>query len=475
MGFHSWSLCFVPCVLALLFHESDDGTVHNWYGDITYRPEMEVTVTSRDDIVEVLTNPDIYPSPVRPAGSRHSMVPVEFHTDGEGTLLDMRRYNKILEINETHVTAQAGALYIDVAEELQKHNLQFHMNPEIGTMTVAAAAVAATKDSSLPGQFGQVTSYVAGIKMITVDGTFLDIRDEDSLYYVRSSHGLFGVVYEVTFRVKPLQALAVEHVSMTSAELQTELPKLLQQEKSIKMLLFPYDDGVLVELLRSNSNDVKISNTFVWGLRNRLWQYTLPRMAAAVVAVEAFRGFLYFFLDQSFRVFRLAAPLMKAPDTNPTDQQIRYFDNPGLTRYSFSYHAFSLENLGAQIISEYFDFCLRYYEETGFRLNLPTTSYISIQDNNAILSYASKGAVISIDPVSTGYPGWREFLRAFNEFAEQFDCVPMLGQTQELTATQVEVAFGEETIAELEAKRREYDPEDRLLNAYFRNLLPVQQ
>ena len=231
---HSW-WWVIPCVALLLRCESQDNVAHNWGGDVTWRPEVEVVVTSTDDIVQVLTNPDIYPSPVRPAGSRHSMTPVQFHVDGEGTLLDMRSYNQILEITDTHVTAQAGALYIDVAEELNKHNLQFHMNPEIGTMTVAAAAVAATKDSSMPGQFGQVSSYVAGIKMITPDGQYLDIRDEETLFYLRSSHGLFGVVYEVTFHVKPLQALHVKHIQMNSAALQTRLPELLAERQSVKM------------------------------------------------------------------------------------------------------------------------------------------------------------------------------------------------------------------------------------------------
>ena len=73
-------------------------------------------------------------------------------------MVDMRKMNRIIEIRPDSVTTQAGVLYIDVDQELQKHNLQFYVNVELGNLTMGSAACGGTKDASMPGEFGQVCS-----------------------------------------------------------------------------------------------------------------------------------------------------------------------------------------------------------------------------------------------------------------------------------------------------------------------------
>ena len=98
-------------------------TITNWFGDLISHPRVVVEATSVDDIINILKNPDQYPSPVRAVGSNHSTAPVGV-ADG-GTLIKMDKMNSILAIGKDTVTVQAGAIAIDVAHELQKHGLQF--------------------------------------------------------------------------------------------------------------------------------------------------------------------------------------------------------------------------------------------------------------------------------------------------------------------------------------------------------------
>ena len=51
-----------------------------------------------------------------------------------------------------YVTVEAGAIYIDIAEELEKRNLQFYINTEIGSLSAGSAACAGTKDASFDGE-----------------------------------------------------------------------------------------------------------------------------------------------------------------------------------------------------------------------------------------------------------------------------------------------------------------------------------
>ena len=65
-------------------------------------------------------------------------------------------------------------MYIDIAKELEKRNLQFHVNTEIGCLSAGSAACAGTKDSSMYGEYGQVGSYVIAVKMVLPNGEPID-------------------------------------------------------------------------------------------------------------------------------------------------------------------------------------------------------------------------------------------------------------------------------------------------------------
>ena len=77
---------------------------------------------------------------------------------------------------------------------------------------------------------------------------------------------------------------------------------------------------------------------------------------------------------------------------------------------------------------------------------------------------------MTVDPVSTGNPGWHTFLKAYNEFCSAGDGVPLLNQTYGLTKPMAKKAF-RDRLKIFEEVRRTYDPHNRLLNDYFKDLL----
>lgn len=146
-------------------HKMHQLHVHNWFGSITSSPHVVVQPESVEDIIAIMKDSETYPSPVRAVGSNHSTTPCGVADNG--TLVDMRKMNRIIEIRSDSVTAEAGALYIDVNLELQKHNLQFNVNLELGNLTIGSAACGGTKDASMPGEFGQVCSYASAIRWMS--------------------------------------------------------------------------------------------------------------------------------------------------------------------------------------------------------------------------------------------------------------------------------------------------------------------
>src|SRR5947209_6493802 len=149
---------------------------HNWFGDICFRPAVVVRPTSELELISIVKDTAKYPSPVRAAGSNHSTT--RCVVSEPGTMVDMKGMNRILEIGSDRVVAQAGALYIDVAKELQKHNLQFYVNIELGNLTMGAAACTHTKDGSFKGEHGIVSSYAIGFKAVRSNGDILVVTED---------------------------------------------------------------------------------------------------------------------------------------------------------------------------------------------------------------------------------------------------------------------------------------------------------
>jgi hypothetical protein len=77
---------------------------------------------------------------------------------------------------------------------------------------------------------------------------------------------------------------------------------------------------------------------------------------------------------------------------------------------------------------------------------------------------------MTIDPVSTGNPGWDDFLVAYNGFCSAHGGMPLFNQTDAITPAQVQKALGAR-LTTFAAERQTYDPSGRLLNSYFRGML----
>jgi FAD/FMN-containing dehydrogenase len=445
--------------------------VHNWFGSITSFPSVVTEADTVQDIVAIVQDAEKYPGPVRAVGSNHSTTPCGVADNG--TVVVMRKMNRILNISPDTVTAEAGALYIDVAKELQKHNLQFYVNVEIGNLTIGSAACGGTKDASMPGEFGQACSYASAIKMVTPSGEIVEVTEEEPelLQAVRASHGLFGIIYEATFKVKRLQPMAVHHKTYSLDEFDKELPVLKTKGESIMMYIEPFVGTITVEFRRYRGDkDPSKSSSWQWKLRNLVWSTLAPYFSYKVTKYVPIKTIRYFLINAYNRLKNLVLVLgVRGENTVPTAQMIRYPEKATNSRYTFSIWAFPEEEY-IRNLRAYFEFCHEYYRSRGYRPNLMNVGYRINKDTSSLFSYSFGGNVMTFDPVSTGDPGWEEFLVAYNDFCSRHGGSPLFNQTNSLTRSQVEKAFGNRR-GTFEGYRRRFDPTERLLNQYFRKLL----
>ena len=441
----------------------------NWGRDIYSYPTVVVTPESVEDLVAVMKDKDRYPSPIRPVGSNHSTTQCGV-ADG-GTLVVMKNLSKILAVGEDTVTAQAGALYIDVASHLEKAGKQFFVNIELGNLTMGSACTGATKDASMPGEMGQVNSYAVVIKMVSPRGELLEFNDTNPelLQMARSSFGLIGIVYQCTFRIQTLRPMSVYHENYGLNEFVEKLPELKSRNQSMMFYLYPHDDKISVEYRQYHVGS-RFSRRWVWGLRNWAWKSFAPFYGSWVTRYVPWAGLRSWLADFLNVITRWALRfLLHGQDTSPCAQMIRYPEVSGGSKYTFSIWAFAEERY-PEALRGYFRFCKDHYRKYTFRCDLLNVGYRIAKDQGSLFSYSFDSSVMTLDPVATGALGWDEFLRAYNEFCSGHGGVPLFNQTKWITPDQARKAFGHR-IGKFRDFIEQYDPEGRMLNRYFRELL----
>lgn len=448
--------------------------VSNWFGDIVSTPTVVVEAKSVRDIVRILKDPAKFPSPVRAFGSNHSTAAVT--SANGGTMISMREMNKVLSITDDSVTVEAGAILIDVANALKQRGLQFFVNTEIGNLSMGSAACAGTKDSSMPGEFGQVSSYCTGMKMVLPSGEILEAdesTDAELMRILRCSYGTFGIVTEVTFRVRRIQAMEVFHETFRVKDFAARLPELWARGYALMYYMFLFDEFVTVEFRRYNPRAKGKADEHVWAIRNNLWSRIGPITCFRTERDIENKHIRYKVIDAFGGVWRWNLEnLIRSKNTMASDQMIRYPEVSDHSRYTFSLWAFPEERYGA-ILPKYTKWVKSYYKTNGYRTNMLHVGYRIAKDQQSLLSYSFNGNVMTIDPVSTANPGWKEFLADFNAWCSDQGGVPLPNQTFGFTREQAQKALGERLSA-MAAKRAEFDPENRLLNEFFRDLFGVE-
>jgi FAD/FMN-containing dehydrogenase len=446
-----------------------DLEVTNWFGDLVSHPKVIAEANSKEDIIAILKDSQKYPSPVRAVGSNHSTAPCGV---AEGGTLVKMKMNRILNVGADTLTVEAGATHIDLAKELEKRQLQFYVNTEIGSLSAGSAACAGTKDASMPGEYGQVGSYVTGVKMILPSGELLEATENqpDLMQKIRSSYGTFGIIYEVTYRIRPLTPMAVYHQTFSLEDFIAKLPELKARNESMMFYIFPFDNLITIEFRKYNVNASGEPNRHAWALRNYIWGTAGPRLGHDIEQNISIPSVRYSVIDGFSAMWRFKLEnLVRSDYTIPTDQIIRYPATSDDSRYTFSLFAFPEEQY-PEALTDFFHFCRDYKEKHGYRSNVVYVGYRIAKDQNALLSYSYDGTVMTIDPVSTGNPGWKPFLEAYNQFCSDRGGLPLLNQTFGVTPSIARKAFGDR-LKKFEDTRKGYDPQNRLLNDYFKSIL----
>jgi hypothetical protein len=314
------------------------------------------------------------------------------------------------------------------------------------------------------------------MKWVTPDGDLAEASESvnpELLARMRSSYGLAGIIYEVSFRIKPIEAIHLTYHPRPVNELtQEEVDDLVDRSEG----LICWTVGrTCVFQRRQRITEPGILESIEAAVRQAGWNFEgahighfIDQFSSDVNLRDAVQQGWFDVMEFLYGTLHLFGGItLLAPD-----KTIDYRNTPREARYAFTFWAFPCGQW-LSILREYLDFADRHFEATGFRCNMPLGAYHIRRDTRSILSYTYDQEIFSIDPIHavTDLTAWQDFLREFNEFAYQRNGIPLLNQSPFVERKHVEAAYTQRWTDFCEWVRTA-DASGRMLNPFFATLLP---
>jgi FAD/FMN-containing dehydrogenase len=449
--------------------------IANYDGGITTSPRQLVYPQTVQEIQDILRDAGRFPGPVRAMGSHHSLTPCACADDG--TIINMSRMNRVVAIDPAKMvfTAQAGLQFIEASKALRAHGVQFMTNIEIGNMTLGSSACCHSKDALDGVKFGQVNSYITNIKWVNPAGQLQEASEgsnPDLLHLVRSSYGLCGVVYEVTFRIRPVEAIHFTYLPRPIRELtQNEVDSIIDSAEGL--VCWTIGQRAHFQIRKQAAKVGPLGPLFA-AIRRRIWNHTQARVSRCIDRYVPTKPLKDLALDGWFTADKLLYSILNqigGGTLYDPDKIVDYRSTPASAKYAFTFWAFPRAKW-LSILREYLEFAKQHREKYGFRCNMPLGSYYIRKDTSSILSYSHDGDIFSIDPIHaySDKPAWDRFLQEFNEFAYKRGGIPLLNQSPFVEKRHVQAAYGKRW-QEFSDWVKTCDPDGRMLNPFFAALL----
>jgi FAD-linked oxidoreductase len=246
---------------------------------------------------------------VKVAGAGHSFTDIAC-TDG--VMLDLSAMNRVLAVDGELATVEAGVTIRELGPALAAHGLALENQGDVDPQTIAGAISTATHGTG--GRFGNLSSRVASVRLVTAGGEVLDLSEGDELLAARVGLGALGVISAVTVRCVPAFRIHRVDEPRPLDEVLGRLDEHVDRADHFELFVFPYTRTALtLSSERSNREpqpdgaakvflrDVVLENAAL-GLSCRLGRRlprSIPRINRTLVGAMS----RVEHLDESHRVF----------------------------------------------------------------------------------------------------------------------------------------------------------------------------
>ena len=414
----------------------------NWAGDQRCAPERIERPDGEDELAEVVARA----GRVRVAGSGHSFSDTAC-TDG--VLVDLGRMNRVLAHDRELVTVEAGITLRELGRELASRGLAMENQGDIDRQTLAGAISTATHGTG--ARFRNISSQVAGMRLVTGAGEVVDVERED-LPAARVGLGALGAISAVTLRCVPLFTIRRVDEPHPLDETLARFDELADGHDHFEFYVFPYDRTAIVRLSeRSEHPPVPVGRARLWFVEGVIENGVIGALARTGRAFPAA-------IPKVNRVFsRLVTPQVR------TDHGYRVYASRRDVKFTEMEYALPREH-GVE--------ALRRVLEIVERRRLPVTFPIEVRvvaGDEAFLSTAHGRDTAYIAIHQFRGMEFEAYFRAVERIMEDYGGRPHWGKRHYRSAAELAPLYPEwERFQEVRAR---LDPDGTFENDYTRRVL----
>ncbi|MGH7559991.1 MAG: D-arabinono-1,4-lactone oxidase [Gemmatimonadales bacterium] len=216
----------------------------NWSGSVRCTPARIVRPESEAALAELLAGARGGDLPIRIVGSGHSYTPL---VETTGTIVSLDNLQGIVSIDPASRRAviRGGTRLFTLGAPLRDQGLSLLNQGDVDYQALAGALATATHGTGIT--LGCLSSGIAGLRLVLVDGSILECdatREPDVLRAARLNLGCFGAVSTVTLDVRPAyRILDQTRVQPLEATLEA-LPELVRKHRRLECWWFPHADVI---------------------------------------------------------------------------------------------------------------------------------------------------------------------------------------------------------------------------------------
>lgn len=203
------------------FGLSQTGLVTDYTGLLPERIERVVKAENQRDLQNIIKQANVDGQQISIAGLQHSQGGHTYYKNG--IVLDMRTFNRILEIDEVqkNVRVEAGATWENVQEAIQSVGLALKVTQSQSIFTIGGSLSVNAHGRDI--RFGSMAETVKEMTIITPTGEIKTVTRDDPdewMRYIFGGYGLFGVIVDVTLELteNDLYTIQTEKLELSAYE-----------------------------------------------------------------------------------------------------------------------------------------------------------------------------------------------------------------------------------------------------------------
>lgn len=274
----------------------------NWARNQACAPFAVESPSSEQELASIVKAAAANDRRVKVVGAGHSFTGIAC-TDGH--LVELSRYRRVIGHDPAAgtVTVQAGITLSKLCDELDARGLALENMGDIAYQSIAGATATATHGTGT--RFGNLSSRIVGLRLITADGSIIDCSSSerpDVFECARVGIGALGVLSTVTLQAVPAFRLHAVEQPVPIDEVLGDFDGFMSQTDHVEFYWVPHTRWALTKCntrtadepaprrrMKEFVDDIVLTNG-AFGLLCRLgrrWPRAIPRLAKIIPSASS--------------------------------------------------------------------------------------------------------------------------------------------------------------------------------------------